>query len=211
MQRVYEQCLLIKGITVVVATDDIKIVNHCKSIGALSIMTSLAHQSGTNRVAEVAAHLAYLEYDYIINVQGDEPCILPEQIKAVLDLLKNGAKIATLKKAINPTLAENPNVVKVVTDNKGKCLYFSRACIPFQRNLSADPVYFKHIGIYGFARKTLLEVAELPMGFYENMEQLEQLRWLENGFEISCATTAFESPAVDVPEDIEKVESFLRQ
>jgi len=211
VQRVYEQCLLLNDVTVVIATDDTRIVNHCKSIDAASVMTSLEHQSGTNRVAEVAAHSAYIDCDFIINVQGDEPCILPEQIKAVIDLLKNGATIATLKKAITATVAENPNVVKVVTNNHGRSLYFSRACIPFQRNQSIVPVYFKHIGIYGFARKTLLEVAQLPMGLYENMEQLEQLRWLENGFEIACATTAFESPAVDVPEDIQKVEAFLKQ
>lgn len=210
VQRVYEQCSMLENVTVVVATDDESIIAHCNSFNANSVLTSANHQSGTDRVAEVACNKNYQDFDLIVNVQGDEPCILPEQLLSVINLLKNGAQIATVKKKINATIAQNPNVVKVVTDTAGKCLYFSRAAIPFHRNPNADISYFKHIGIYGFAKETLLAVSKLPLGQYENIEQLEQLRWLENGFGIDCNETFFESPAVDVPEDIKVVEEFLK-
>jgi len=205
VQWVYEQCCKVKDADVIIATDHQSIEDAALQFGAKVALTSLTHISGTDRVAEIA--LKFPAYEYIINVQGDEPCISPDQINAVLKELKRGSKIVTLKKFINSTQAENPNIVKVVCDSIGNARYFSRAKIPFEKAHKA--IYYKHIGIYGFCNATLIKLTNLPMGNLEQIEQLEQLRWLENGYKIRCVETNFESPSVDVPEDIEKVTKYL--
>lgn len=207
IERVYKQCILVKDADVVIATDDDRIIKAVNAFTKNCILTKKDHASGTDRVAEVAQKLARNNYKYIINVQGDEPCVQPEQIENIVKLLKKGAEIASLKKNISTKLAQDPNAVKVVCDDQDKALYFSRAAIPYARNGKGD--YFKHVGLYGFDMEVLLELAQLPMSGLEKTEGLEQLRWVQAGYTIHCGTTKFESPSVDVPEDVDVVETFL--
>lgn len=205
IQRVLEQCSKVLGSDVCVATDDTRILQKVEALGYEAQLTSSNHISGTDRVAEVAIQLA--AYSYIINVQGDEPCIDPEQISQVIKALKEGANIATLKKAISKEDALNLNTVKVVVNKEEEALYFSRSLIP--SSLGEGSTYFKHIGLYGFKRETLLDVSKLEPTTLEISERLEQLRWLENGLDIICKTTSKETPSVDSPEDIKLVERFI--
>ncbi len=207
IQRVYEQCTQVKNADVVIATEDKRIETAVKEFTQNIVMTSADHPSGTDRVAEVVKQLSHNKYDYIINVQGDEPCVQPEQVQALLTLLKGKAQIATLKKKIDSKKAEDRNTVKVVCDVKGKALYFSRAKIPSEH--THETHYFKHVGMYGFETETLLALSILKPSMLEKSERLEQLRWLESGFSVYCAETHFESPSVDVPEDIALVEDYL--
>ncbi|MDB4347263.1 3-deoxy-manno-octulosonate cytidylyltransferase [Bacteroidia bacterium] len=207
IQRVYEQCTQVKNADVVIATEDKRIETAVKEFTQNIVMTSADHPSGTDRVAEVVKQLSHNKYDYIINVQGDEPCVQPEQVQALLTLLKGKAQIATLKKKIDSKKAEDRNTVKVVCDVKGKALYFSRAKIPSEQ--THETHYFKHVGMYGFETETLLALSILKPSMLEKSERLEQLRWLESGFSVYCAETHFESPSVDVPEDIALVEDYL--
>jgi len=207
IQRVYEQCTQVKNADVVIATEDERIVEEAKKFTQNVVLTSPDHPSGTDRVAEVVKQLSHNKYSYIINVQGDEPCVQPEQVDALLTLLKGKAQIATLKKEIDASKVQDPNTVKVVCDVKGKSLYFSRAKIPAEE--ATETKYYKHVGMYGFETETLLSLAILKPSMLEKSERLEQLRWQESGFSIYCAETKFESPSVDVPEDIAVVEAYL--
>lgn len=207
IQRVYEQCVQVKNADVVIATEDKRIETAVKEFTQNVVMTSPDHPSGTDRVAEVVKQLSHNKYEYIINVQGDEPCVQPEQVQSLLTLLKGKAQIATLKKEIDSVKAEDRNTVKVVCDVKGKALYFSRAKIPSEHTDETE--YFKHVGMYGFETETLLALSILKPSMLEKSERLEQLRWLESGFSVYCAETQFESPSVDVPEDIALVEEYL--
>lgn len=204
IQRVVEQCSMVKNAEVCVATDDKRIEDHLKTMGVKVFMTHKNHQSGTDRVAEVAKSS---EHTLIINVQGDEPCIDPAQIQQVHQLLKDGAQIATLRKAIGVKEALDANTVKVVCSQNHQALYFSRSVIPYHRSEQAH--YYKHIGIYGFQRDVLLEVSSLKSSQLEKTESLEQLRWLEHGYAIQCDNTEIETPSVDSPQDIERVVAFL--
>ncbi|MEM6697081.1 MAG: 3-deoxy-manno-octulosonate cytidylyltransferase [Bacteroidota bacterium] len=211
IQRVYEQAKKASLVDeVIVATDDERIFQHVKNLNYVVEMTRSDHQSGTDRCAEVAQK--YSEYEIIVNVQGDEPFIAPEQIDAVIrPLLKQKAQISTLAKAISDLATlENPNVVKVVQRADGNALYFSRSPIPFLRNLPKTEwlnrqLHYKHLGIYGFQREALLTVTQLPPSKLEQAESLEQLRWLDNGYSIAVALTEIESFGIDTPEDLEKV------
>ncbi|MEL6941544.1 MAG: 3-deoxy-manno-octulosonate cytidylyltransferase, partial [Bacteroidota bacterium] len=194
---------------VVVATDDDRIFQHLNSLGYAVEMTQANHQSGTDRCAEVAKK--YEDYEIVVNVQGDEPFIAPEQINAVIQpLLEQKAQISTLAKKISElTVLENPNVVKVVRQANGNALYFSRSPIPFFRNIPKtewlpQQAHYKHLGIYGFRRGTLLSITPLPLSKLEQAESLEQLRWLENGYSIAVALTELESFGIDTREDLEK-------
>ncbi|MEM9849922.1 MAG: 3-deoxy-manno-octulosonate cytidylyltransferase [Bacteroidota bacterium] len=209
IQRVYEQAQKASTVDqVIVATDDERIFSHVQQMNGAVMMTSPKHRSGTDRCAEVARQ--YLDYEYIVNIQGDEPFIQPTQIDTVVATLKDtDATISTLGKKIEdtPTLF-NPNVVKVVRNTAAKALYFSRSPIPFLRGVAqADWVnqheYLKHIGLYAFQRKTLLRITQLPMSQLETAESLEQLRWLEAGYEIAVTLTDQESFGIDTPEDLE--------
>lgn len=207
IQRVYEQSKKSNYLQkVVVATDDERILNHVISFGGEAIMTAAHHQSGTERCAEIVEQI---KADAYINIQGDEPYIHPKQIDEVALLLhKTEVEIATLIKQI--TDAEelfNVNKPKVVINKHHKALYFSRHTIPFLRDKNQAEwlnyhIFYKHIGIYGYKRKTLLEIVKLPLSMLEKSEALEQLRWLENGFDIHTGITQLESYSVDTEEDL---------
>jgi 3-deoxy-manno-octulosonate cytidylyltransferase (CMP-KDO synthetase) len=211
IQRVYEQASKSTLLDeVVVATDDQRIADEVKSFGGQYIFTSADHKSGTDRCAEVAGHFSGM--DAVINIQGDEPFIDPEQINLVAQCFKNPeVQLATLVKVI--TEAEdlfNPNIPKVVLNTLQEAIYFSRQTIPFLRNqtpadwLSAHP-YYKHIGIYGYTVATLQAITQLPASRLELAENLEQLRWLENGYKIAVRITTLETLAIDTPEDLKKL------
>lgn len=213
IQHVVERALQARRVSrVLVATDDDRIRAAVASFGGESAMTRRDHRSGTERIAEVAVHNSA---DIYINVQGDEPLISPEVIDAAAEAISSDAEVqvSTLYVPIaQPSEIMDPNVVKVVSDFDGNALYFSRAPIPWVRDAS-QPVaarHFKHIGIYAFRRDALLEFPTLPPGELEHLEQLEQLRWLENGYRIRVGECEYNGVAVDVPADVAKVEEILR-
>ncbi len=215
IQRVYEQSSKAKSLEeVYVATDDIRIYDHVQSFGGKVLMTDSGHSSGTDRCNEVVQKLQTQGrvYDVIINIQGDEPFINPIQIEQlVLAFNQKETEIATLIKLILETdELNNPNVVKVVRQKNGKALYFSRFPIPFFRSKNSNDItektdYFKHLGIYAYRSSILTQICALPESKLEIAESLEQLRWMENGFSILTKITAFESFAIDTPEDLLKL------
>jgi 3-deoxy-D-manno-octulosonate cytidylyltransferase len=199
--------------SILVATDDERIQKAVEAFGGKAIITRPDHRTGTDRVAEVAAHVSA---DVYINIQGDEPLIDPGIIDAVIAAMleDDSIQIATPCAAITqPNEIMDPNVVKVARDFDSNGLYFSRAPIPWVRDTRATVAarHWKHIGLYGFVRDTLLEFPTLPPGELERVEQLEQLRWLENGFRIRVVETEYDAVSVDVPADIERVEKILRE
>ena len=211
IRRVYEQATKSTLLhAVVVATDDQRIADEVKSFGGQYVMTSDTHQSGTDRCAEVVGH--FPDIDAVVNIQGDEPFIDPEQIDLVARCFENPmVQLATLVKAI--TNAEdlfNTNIPKVVLNSMEEAIYFSRQTIPFVRNhlpeqwISAHPFY-KHIGIYGYTAAVLQAITQLPPSGLEMAENLEQLRWLENGYKIKVKITTLETLAIDTPDDLLKL------
>ena len=206
IQRVYEQALKARQLTdVLIATDDVRILQAAETFRGRAVMTSEAHACGTERIIEVASNLT--DYDAYINIQGDEPFIAPEQINQVAKLLKAGGPqaIATLVREVEDAESMQPDsVVKVVLDAKQHALYFSLALIPFSRHAKKQP-YYHHIGIYGYTALALQHIAGLPESGLEQTEGLEQLRWLEHGMTIQADITTHESWSVDVPEDVPKV------
>lgn len=203
---------------VVVATDDERIMAAVEAFGGRAVMTSTEHQSGTDRCYEALQRVGG-DYDVVINVQGDEPFIQPEQIKALIACFEDAATdIATMVKPFTVAdgieALENPNSPKVVVSRDMKALYFSRSVIPYMRGVEreewlAKHTYYKHIGIYAFRAKTLAEVTALPQSSLELSEKLEQLRWLENGYVIGVATTERETIGIDTPEDLSRAEAYL--
>jgi 3-deoxy-manno-octulosonate cytidylyltransferase (CMP-KDO synthetase) len=196
---------------VVVATEDARIKSAVEAFGGEAIITRSDHRTGTDRVAEVAVHILAEIY---VNVQGDEPLIDPGTVDALVSAMLEDVEIqlATPCTAISiPSDIMDPNVVKVVRDFDGNALYFSRAPVPWVRD-SAETVaarHWKHLGLYGFRRDALLEFPTLPPGELERLEQLEQLRWLENGFHIRVVETDYDAVSVDVPSDVARVEKLL--
>ena len=213
IERVYEQTKKAKQIArVVVATDDERIVQAVKSFGGEAMMTRKDHHCGTERVAEVAAHISAGIY---VNVQGDEPLIDPEAIDMLVSAMEEDAEIhvATPCSLIRqPAEIMDPNVVKATTDFDGNALYFSRAPIPWVRDTGASVAarHWKHIGLYAFLHEALLDFPTLPSGELERVEQLEQLRWLENGYKIRVVESEYDAISVDVPTDVAKVEKILQ-
>lgn len=213
IQRVYEQAMKAKSLSkVIVATDDERIFNHVQSFKGEVMMTSNVHQSGTDRCAEVINQLSSEAFDAVVNIQGDEPFIDPSQIDSVVEVLKKEQfMIATLAKRIyNEGVIHNPNIVKAVFSSEGKALYFSRSPIPYLRNTPTDEwlskgEFYKHIGLYAYKSSVLKEIALLPPSRLEQLESLEQLRWLENGYAIGIAETDLETIGIDTPEDLLKV------
>jgi 3-deoxy-manno-octulosonate cytidylyltransferase (CMP-KDO synthetase) len=196
---------------VIVATDDARIAAACANFGARAVMTSAAHATGTDRIAEVAAGLSD---EIVVNVQGDEPLIVGFAIDAVVDSLAAAAEcaMATAVHRAEPGAASDPNRVKVVLDRAGNALYFSRAAIPFARDPAASPALWQHVGLYAYRRRFLLELVRLPQTPLERAEQLEQLRALEHGHRIRCAVLEdFRSVPVDVPDDVARAETALAQ
>ncbi|NHA03899.1 3-deoxy-manno-octulosonate cytidylyltransferase [Mucilaginibacter sp. HC2] len=211
IQRVYEQAKKCSGLSeVIVATDDDRIFNHVLAFGGVAVMTADTHQSGTDRCAEVA--LLHPEYDVIINIQGDEPFIDPEQIsKLAACFTDKETQLATLIKRIK-TEEElfNTNSPKVVVNKLSEAVYFSRSALPHIRGQEPENwlefyTFFKHIGIYGYRADILQQITKLSVSSLEKAESLEQLRWIENGYRIKVAETELETYAVDVPEDLLKL------
>lgn len=216
IQRVVEQALKASSLTdVIVATDDQRILEHVTSFGAKAILTSDKHQSGTDRCAEVVENIP--GFDVVINIQGDEPFIDPKQIDLLASCFnQNETVLATLVKKISTAEdLHNPNIPKVILNNRSEAIYFSRTPIPYLRD--KDPsswqneyIYYKHIGIYGYRTDTLKIVSNMPVSGLEKAEALEQLRWIENGYTIRVAVTYLETIAVDTPEDLERLLKFIQ-
>ena len=214
IQRVYARAKLARIVNrVIVATDDERIIKAVEAFGGEARMTRPDHRTGTERVAEVAAHETG---DVFVNVQGDEPLLDPAAVDtAVGALLSDSAtSVSTVATPIKlPADIMDPNVCKVVLDFDENALYFSRAPIPWVRDTAAklQVRHLKHLGLYVFRRDALLEYPTLPQGELERIEQLEQLRWLENGWKIRVAEVAHDAVSVDVPEDIARVEKLLQK
>lgn len=200
---------------VYVATDNEIIFRTVESFGGKAILTSADHQSGTDRCMEVIEKLDF-QPEIIINIQGDEPLIKAKMIDQLHEVVsRENVQLATLIKPIESIeTITNENRVKVVVDKNGKALYFSRAAIPHVKNFSKEnwmneQPFYKHIGIYAYRRKTLQEITKLPVSPMEKSESLEQLRWLENGYEIYTGITHETSPSVDTPEDLQHILQIL--
>jgi 3-deoxy-manno-octulosonate cytidylyltransferase (CMP-KDO synthetase) len=216
IQYVVEQCQKAKSLDdVIVATDDARIMEIAQNFCEVE-MTMPDHPSGSDRIAEVAARL---HCDAVVNIQGDEPLIEPGVIDRVAAALA-GCEMSTAATLIRSAEEwESPNVVKVVTDVRGRALYFSRRTIPYVRDLevgsfeeqSAQHAFLKHLGIYGYRKETLLKLVGFPQSPLEIAEKLEQLRALENGIEIAVERVEYDSVGVDTPEDVKRVEEYLRQ
>lgn len=212
IQRVFEQAKQCKSFAdVIVATDDERIYNHVIEFGGKAMMTSENHPSGTDRCAEVLSKIDQ-KYDAVVNVQGDEPFIQPEQLEQLIECFKNPkTQIATLVKKIDSTDdLLNINLPKVIFNKEMKALYFSRLPIPGQKSVDTEEwvknhQYYRHIGLYGYRAQTLKEITLLPPSPLENIESLEQLRWLEAGYTITVSVTEFESIGIDTPNDLNKI------
>ncbi len=214
LQRVYErakQALLLDDL--IIACDDERIASVAKEFGAKVVLTAKAHASGTDRICEVVNPI---DVKIVINIQGDEPLIHPMMIDKVAQTLLDDSSIsmATIMKAIDePEVVNDPDVVKVVIDKNNFALYFSRAAIPFHaRNSQIKiPVYFKHIGLYGYTKDFLFTYKNLPVSYLERVESLEQLRVIEEGFKIKVIETKYDTIGVDTPEDLHKVIEYLKK
>lgn len=204
----------------VVATDDERIARTVESFGGRAVMTSPDHRSGTDRCREALDRLGGA-WDVVVNIQGDEPFIAPEQLEAVCRRFDDPATdIATLVKPFTAeeglAALENPNSPKVVLDARGGALYFSRSVIPYLRGIPREErlarhTFYKHIGLYAFRTPVLRAVTSLAPSTLEEAESLEQLRWLENGYRIGVAVTRHATVGIDTPEDLARAEEFLRR
>ena len=210
VQRVYGQAKKSEGLSkVIVATDHEAIFEHVKIFGGEVLMTGAHHQSGTDRCFDAYSQLDE-HFDYIVNIQGDEPFIDPGQIDTLIACLDGETQLATLVKQIeDQDTIFNPNIVKAVFNKKQEALYFSRSPIPYQRGESHNNwinsgQFCQHIGIYAYRTDILKEITSLSVSSLEKAESLEQLRWLENGYKIKMALTSIESHGIDTPEDLEK-------
>ena len=216
IQRVYEQATKSRRLNkVVVATDDTRIESHVRSFGGEVLLTSTNHTSGTERIGEVVQRLEDSgadDFTIVVNIQGDEPQLNPEQIDLAVDCFSDpSVQISTLMKQItNKEEVFNPNVVKVVVDVHSEALYFSRSTIPYLREYEqsewiSKQEFFKHIGLYAYRIDVLKKILLLLPGPLEKSESLEQLRWLENGFKIRVVPTLYETISIDTPDDLLKL------
>jgi 3-deoxy-manno-octulosonate cytidylyltransferase (CMP-KDO synthetase) len=210
IEHVYRRAAAATAVTsVMVATDDERILEAVRAFGGVACLTSSDHRSGTDRLAEVAAELSC---DVIVNVQGDEPLIEPAMIdEAVEPLLVDPMVVmSTLRRQIaDPAELHNPNVTKVVVDREGYALYFSRTPIPYVREGAPPARAWRHVGLYVYRRDLLLQLAELAPTELERSESLEQLRALENGIRILAVETQHDSIGVDTPDDLERVRRLM--
>lgn len=214
IRHVYERAKKVDDVDrVVVATDDERIQKLVLDFGGEVVMTAPDHPSGTDRVAEAVDILGVDHQDVVVNIQGDQPAFDPRVISQIVKPLQDNPGLDMSTPAIRMTdrsEIENPNDVKVVFDRQGLALYFSRAVIPWPRE--GDWSHFhKHIGIYAYRASFLRQFVQLPPGRLEDIEKLEQLRAMEHGYKIMVVPTTLDSPEVDTPEDIAKVEAFLKQ
>ncbi len=210
LHHVLERCRQARNLDlVIVATDDVRIAEAAFNWGAEVALTSPKHRSGTDRVAEVARNAK--QFAFVVNIQGDEPLVDPQLIDKLIKKLRSDRSIDMVTTAHpfeNPGEAFSPHQVKVVVDESGRALYFSRAAIPFPRNPS-DIRYLRHQGIYGFRRDMLLRFVQWKAGPLERAESLEQLRALENGVKVHVLITAKGSPGIDTPADAKALEQKL--
>ncbi len=195
---------------VFVATDSELIFDEISKNGGKAVMTG-EHETGSDRIAEAVENI---DCDIVINVQGDEPFLKKEPLKQLIDVFSNDDKkeisLASLKIHLKELEEiQNPNNVKVVTDNRGFALYFSRSVIPFRRDLDTEIPYYKHIGVYAFRKEALIKFSSLPLTPLEICEKLEQLRYLENGMKIKMVETDFVGVGIDTPEDLEKAKTLI--
>ena len=213
IQHTYERALACPDLSAVyVATDDDRILECVKGFGGKALMTRGDHVSGTDRIAEAAQKIGVEDQDLVVNIQGDQPAFQPEVVSAMIAPLVADETIpmSTLKCRIrDENDVTNPNHVKVVTDNRGFALYFSRCPIPFCRDANPGRVHYKHLGFYCFRMNFLLKFTALPEGKLESLEKLEQLRALENGYRISVPESMYDSIEVDVPDDVGAIEECL--
>ena len=219
IQRVYEQ---VDGVLdeAVVATDDERIYDAVKAFGGKVVMTSTEHRSGTDRCYEALTKVGADKYDVVVNIQGDEPFIQPQQLNALCECFEDSTvDIATLVKPFTSAdgfaALENANSPKVVVNKKMEALYFSRSIIPYMRGKDKEEwlpnhTYYKHIGLYAYRTDVLRQITSLPQGTLEKVESLEQLRWLENGFKIKVGISQIETIGIDTPEDLARAEEFLK-
>jgi len=218
IQRVFEQASISLSL-VYVATDDERIYDVVLKFGGKAVMTSPAHQSGTDRCAEAVETISQEEgagVDVVVNIQGDEPFIKPEQIDLVKECFRDKeVQIATLIRKAEPGEdIFNPNQPKVILNSEGDAIYFSRAAIPFVREAEKSEwtmkhLFYKHIGLYAYRTETLKRITMLARSPLEISESLEQNRWIENGFRIRTAVTIWESLGIDTPDDLNKAKYFL--
>lgn len=219
IQRVYEQSL--KAFKhVYVATDDNRIFKHIVDLGYKAIMTSDKHKSGTDRCAEALETIQNetpIKFDVVVNIQGDEPFINPQQLRLLVCAFEESeTQIATLiKKIENKQDLFDPNKPKVIIDKKGKVIYFSRSTIPYIRNYQQtewlrNHTFYKHIGLYAYRANILKEITQIPVSSLEQAESLEQLRWIENGYYIQTRITDIETYSIDTPIDLMKVIEMIK-
>ncbi|MBI4651296.1 3-deoxy-manno-octulosonate cytidylyltransferase [Candidatus Desantisbacteria bacterium] len=223
IQHVYEQCIKASRLEeVYVATDDKRIFDCVKGFGGKVVMTSPHHLSGTDRIREAAKHI---KADIIVNIQGDEPLIVPEMIdQAVMPLVKNSKiYMSTLVKKIdNPLDLFNPSIAKVIIDNMDYAVYFSRSLVPYPRDaekmtpeyfkksgILKTSIFYKHIGLYVYTRRFLFKLTSLPPSLLEQTEKLEQLRVISNGFKIKAIETNFDTLGVDTPHELKIVKQIM--
>lgn len=217
IERVYEQVAGVLDETCV-ATDDERIFDAVKAFGGNVVMTSTEHKSGTDRIQEAVTKIGD-GYDVVVNIQGDEPFIQRSQIETVCRCFDDEiTQIATLGKPFgnNFEAIANSNSPKIVIDNRGYAMYFSRSVIPFIRGKQTEEwaeayPFVKHIGLYAYRREVLAEITQLPQSSLEIAESLEQLRWLQNGYRIKVGLTDVETVGIDTPEDLQRAEEFLVQ
>jgi len=198
---------------VIIACDDERVKEAALGFGAEVVMTAREHTSGTDRITEV---VSLMDVKVVVNIQADEPLIHPLMIDSVVDALLSDPDlemVSLMHRITDPLQINNPHVVKVVVDKNNFALYFSRAPIPYQAHDTQikEPVYFKHIGIYGYTKDFLFTYKNIPASFIEKMENLEQLRALFEGFKIKLLETKYDTIGVDTPQDLEKVEEYIRK
>lgn len=215
IQHVYEKAVDALG-EAYVATDDERIAQVVEQFGGQAIMTRADHKSGTDRIEEAAEKIG-TDADVIINIQGDEPFVDASQLKTLQSLFDHEeTQIGTLGKRFETMEATlNPNSPKIVTDQQGFALYFSRSVVPFVRGVEQAEwlthyPYLKHLGLYAYRRQVLREITQLPQSPLEQAESLEQLRWLENGYRIRVGLTEVETVGIDTPDDLKRAEEFLK-
>lgn len=216
LERVYEQACKAKTLSkVIIATDDERIKAHASTFGAESVLTAEHHPSGTDRCFEAYEQLGET-YDYVINIQGDEPFLHPDQIDSLVRACDGTVELATqMIKCDSYEILFDKGEVKIVLNSKNEAIYFSRQVIPYIKGVEEKEwhkhfSYYRHVGMYVYRTDVLQKITRLQPSSLEKAESLEQLRWLENGFRITCTLTEHDSHCVDTPEDIEKVLKLLK-
>lgn len=212
LQHVFERAQRVFREHLLIATDDMRVVEAAERFGARAVMTRTTHNSGTERVGEIAERFVY---DAYVNIQADEPFLEAEQLRLVLDRLERHPLVTLVHRIQQLEELLSPSVVKVVVDREGRALYFSRSLVPHPRDFSlTNPEmlarfrYFRHVGLYGYHRSVLMELLSLSSAPVEEAEQLEQLRWLYHGYPIWVAETPHRSFSIDTPEEYEMAQKL---